>query len=125
MWGVWGVWGGKLLPLFPLFPHPPTLPIPPSPSRSPPSPLSPPSTSSPTGPQRIHLGNTTLELNNLEKYRPQLEKWGIAHLYIYGCKVAAGDAGAEFLQKLHQITQTQIYANPTPPATQPKAAPGN
>ncbi|WP_375338651.1 DUF4347 domain-containing protein [[Phormidium] sp. ETS-05] len=53
-------------------------------------------------------------MNNLEKYRPQLEKWGIAHLYIYGCKVAAGDAGAEFLQKLHQITQTQIYANPHP-----------
>ncbi|WP_199245377.1 DUF4347 domain-containing protein [[Phormidium] sp. ETS-05] len=65
-------------------------------------------------PGRIHLGNTTLELNNLEKYRPQLEKWGIAHLYIYGCKVAAGDAGAEFLQKLHQITQAQIYANPKP-----------
>ncbi len=62
----------------------------------------------------LYLGNTTLELNNLEKYRPQLEKWHIAHLYIYGCEVAAGDAGAEFLQKLSQITQTPIYANPHP-----------
>jgi hypothetical protein len=58
------------------------------------------------------LGNSTLELSNIEQYRHQLQQWGIAHLYIYGCKVAAGDAGAEFLTKLHQITQAEIYANP-------------
>jgi uncharacterized delta-60 repeat protein len=60
----------------------------------------------------IYLGNSTLELSNLEPYRSQLQKWNISHLYIYGCKVAAGDAGAEFLTKLYQITQAQIYANP-------------
>ncbi|GAB4278282.1 MAG: hypothetical protein Fur0025_04730 [Oscillatoriaceae cyanobacterium] len=65
-------------------------------------------------PGTLYLGNTTVELSNIEQYRPQLQKWGISHLYIYGCQVAAGDAGAEFLQKLHQITQTQIYANPHP-----------
>ncbi|HIK13203.1 MAG TPA: DUF4347 domain-containing protein [Oscillatoriaceae cyanobacterium M33_DOE_052] len=65
-------------------------------------------------PGRIHLGNSILELNNIEQYRPQLQQWGMAHLYIYGCKVAAGDAGAEFITKLHQITGATIYANPHP-----------
>jgi len=92
-------------------------PLPPLPTLPPlPHPPHPPSLHiiSHGSPGRLYLGNSTLELNNLEQYRPQLEKWGIAHLYIYGCKVAAGDAGAEFLQKLYQITQTQIYANPHP-----------
>uniref|UniRef100_A0A7C3ZKJ7 DUF4347 domain-containing protein n=1 Tax=Planktothricoides sp. SpSt-374 TaxID=2282167 RepID=A0A7C3ZKJ7_9CYAN len=62
-------------------------------------------------PGTLYLGNSTLELSNIEQYRHQLQQWGIAHLYIYGCKVAAGDAGAEFLTKLHQITQAEIYAN--------------
>ncbi len=60
----------------------------------------------------LYLGNNTLELSNIEQYRPQLQKWNIPHLYIYGCEVAAGDAGTEFLTKLHQITQAEIYANP-------------
>ncbi|HBY80779.1 MAG TPA: hypothetical protein DEG47_28065, partial [Cyanobacteria bacterium UBA11148] len=32
-------------------------------------------------------------------------------LLIYGCNVAAGDAGAEFIQKLHQLTGVQIAAS--------------
>ncbi|WP_199248959.1 DUF4347 domain-containing protein [[Phormidium] sp. ETS-05] len=64
-------------------------------------------------PGTLYLGNTTLELNNIDQYRPQLQKWGISHLYLYGCSVAAGDAGAEFLQKLHQITQANIAASNT------------
>ncbi|HIK09980.1 MAG TPA: DUF4347 domain-containing protein [Oscillatoriaceae cyanobacterium M33_DOE_052] len=92
-------------------------PLPPLPTLPPlPHPPHPPSLHliSHGSPGTLYLGNSTLELNNLEQYRPQLEKWGITHLYIYGCQVAAGDAGAEFLQKLYQITQTQIYANPHP-----------
>ncbi len=104
-----------------LFPLLPPLPIPPSPR-----PPLPPSLHiiSHGSPGTLYLGNTTLELHNLEQYRSQLQKWDIAHLYIYGCQVAAGDAGAEFLQKLHQITQAQIYANPTPRATLHEVAPG-
>ncbi|MEY3868976.1 MAG: hypothetical protein RLZZ338_2867 [Cyanobacteriota bacterium] len=62
----------------------------------------------------LYLGNGTLELHNLETYTSQLEQWGITDLYIYGCNVAAGDAGAEFIEKLQQITGATIYANAHP-----------
>ncbi len=52
-------------------------------------------------------------MGNLEKYRSQIQEWGIAHLYIYGCNVAAGDAGTEFIEKLHQITGANIAASNT------------
>jgi len=52
-------------------------------------------------------------LGNLEKYRSQISEWGITHLYIYGCNVAAGDAGTEFIEKLHQITGANIAASNT------------
>ncbi len=40
-------------------------------------------------------------------------QWGITHLYLYGCQVAAGDAGAEFLQQLHHISKANIAASTT------------
>ena len=65
-------------------------------------------------PGTLYLGSSTLELDNIQQYRHQLEKWEIAHLYIYGCKVAAGDAGVEFIEKLQQITQANIAASNSP-----------
>jgi hypothetical protein len=64
-------------------------------------------------PGTLYLGSSTLELGNIQQYRHQLEKWEIAHLYIYGCKVAAGDAGVEFIEKLQQITGTHVSASNT------------
>jgi ELWxxDGT repeat protein len=64
-------------------------------------------------PGSLYLGNSTLELNNISRYRPQLMQWGITHLYLYGCQVAAGDAGAEFLQQLHHISKANIAASTT------------
>ena len=93
--------------LSPLSPH-----TPPTPYTLHPTPLPTLHLISHGAPGTLYLGNSTLELSNIEQYRPQLQKWNIPHLYIYGCKVAAGDAGEEFLQKLHQLTGAQIYANP-------------
>ncbi|HIK12454.1 MAG TPA: DUF4347 domain-containing protein [Oscillatoriaceae cyanobacterium M33_DOE_052] len=85
------------LPTLPTLPHPPSLHI-----------------ISHGSPGTIYLGNSTLELSNIEQYRHHLQQWQVNQLLLYGCHVAAGDAGTEFLQKLSQITQTQIYANPHP-----------
>ncbi|MEA5602658.1 DUF4347 domain-containing protein [Nostoc sp. UHCC 0252] len=70
----------------------------------------------------LQLGNTNLGLDNLDKYSQQLQQWQQIflasansdrpyNLFIYGCNVAAGDAGEEFVAKLHQLTGANIAAS--------------
>ena len=61
----------------------------------------------------LYLGNSQLSLGNLEQYASQLQTWFATpnSLFLYGCNVAAGDAGAEFIQKLHQLTGADIAAS--------------
>ncbi|HIK09829.1 MAG TPA: DUF4347 domain-containing protein, partial [Oscillatoriaceae cyanobacterium M33_DOE_052] len=65
-------------------------------------------------PGTLYLGNSTLELDNIERYRHHLQQWQIDNLILYGCSVAAGDVGEEFLSKLHSYIQANISANPQP-----------
>ncbi|WP_392535848.1 DUF4347 domain-containing protein [Nostoc sp. C117] len=74
-------------------------------------------------PGRLQLGNTHLGLDTLEYYSQQLQQWqkifsassktikSVTNLLIYGCNVASGDAGAEFIEKLHQLTGANIAAS--------------
>jgi len=66
-------------------------------------------------PGRLELGNSTLELANLPRHRPEVQQWfaraTAPSLYLYGCNVAAGDAGAEFLQQIQQYTGASIAAS--------------
>ncbi len=66
----------------------------------------------------LYLGNTELSLSSLEYYRPLIQQWFSAssqekspYLSLYGCNVAAGDAGEEFFVKLSQITGAQLYGS--------------
>uniref|UniRef100_UPI0018805D47 tandem-95 repeat protein n=1 Tax=Oculatella sp. LEGE 06141 TaxID=1828648 RepID=UPI0018805D47 len=65
----------------------------------------------------LHLGQTQLSLDTLDRYAWDLKYWFTSLLYpapsllLYGCSVAAGDAGAEFVEKLHQLTGAQIAAS--------------
>ncbi|MGL5941204.1 MAG: DUF4347 domain-containing protein [Waterburya sp.] len=70
----------------------------------------------------LHLGNTQLSLDTLENYAPDLKTWfstapnlsvssQSCTLLIYGCNVASGDAGAEFMTKLQQLTGANIVAS--------------
>lgn len=61
----------------------------------------------------MYLGNSQLSLDNLIHYAPQLQKWDVANLLLYGCNVAAGDAGKEFITKLHALTGAEIAASKT------------
>lgn len=63
----------------------------------------------------LYLGNIELSLDTLDRYRHQLKTWttNIAPLLLYGCNVAAGDAGYEFIEKLHYLTDTKIAASAT------------
>ncbi len=60
----------------------------------------------------LYLGNCQLNLTNIYDYRQQLQNWAkINHILLYGCQVAAGDAGTEFINKLSQITGAKIAAS--------------
>lgn len=71
----------------------------------------------------IYLGNSQLNLNNLPDYQSYLHDWFLSsanlpvpsspRLLIYGCNVAAGDAGAEFIEQLKAITGAEIAATQT------------
>ncbi|MGK7893377.1 MAG: DUF4347 domain-containing protein [Xenococcus sp. (in: cyanobacteria)] len=59
----------------------------------------------------LYLGNTQLSLETLKQYKPQLGQWDIDNLLLYGCHVASGDAGEEFVSKLQGLTGADIAAS--------------
>ncbi|MEL6788115.1 MAG: DUF4347 domain-containing protein, partial [Cyanobacteria bacterium J06607_15] len=62
----------------------------------------------------LYLGNSQLSLDIIEQYRQDLGLWSrLSSVVLYGCSVAAGDAGAELIEKLHQLTGANISASST------------
>ena len=59
----------------------------------------------------LYLGNSQLSLDTLKGYEPQLQQWQLDNLVLYGCNVAAGDGGEEFIHKLHRLTGAEIAAS--------------
>jgi Ca2+-binding RTX toxin-like protein len=60
----------------------------------------------------LYLGSTQLSLDTLDRHLPQIQQWGnLSSLVLYGCNVAAGDAGEEFINRLHQLTGAEISAS--------------
>jgi Ca2+-binding RTX toxin-like protein len=64
----------------------------------------------------LQLGATTLSAGNLSYYATQLQQWSKslaagADLLLYGCDVAAGQAGQAFVQQLGQLTGTDVAAS--------------
>ncbi|MCY7382842.1 MAG: DUF4347 domain-containing protein [Microcoleus sp. CAN_BIN18] len=70
-------------------------------------------------PGNLYLGTTALNSSNIKNYSPQLQKWRNAltpnaSIILYGCNLAAGDAGNQFLTQLNQLTGANIAANTQP-----------
>jgi hypothetical protein len=61
----------------------------------------------------LYLGNSQLNLDNISQYADLLPHWQSENILLYGCNVAAGDAGEEFIRKLHEITNATISASAT------------
>ncbi|MDE5119661.1 MAG: DUF4347 domain-containing protein, partial [Trichodesmium sp. St19_bin1] len=59
----------------------------------------------------LYLGNSELSLETLKQYTPTIKQWNIDKLLIYGCHVASGDAGKEFMNKLQTLTGSNISAS--------------
>jgi VCBS repeat-containing protein len=64
-------------------------------------------------PGRLQLGNGFLDLETIDRYIPQLRQGfgAIENILLYGCHVAAGDAGSEFIEKLSELTGANIAAS--------------
>ena len=64
----------------------------------------------------MRLGSSTLNSNNIEKYRNQLEGWGRsmkagADLLLYGCSVASGELGVAFVEDISRYTGLDVAAS--------------
>ncbi|MEN9905673.1 MAG: hypothetical protein RLZZ555_2238, partial [Pseudomonadota bacterium] len=67
----------------------------------------------------LNLGTTTLDSTTLPRHAGELAAIGAAlgvdgDLLLYGCDVAAGDAGASFIQALAQATGADVAASTDP-----------
>ncbi len=65
---------------------------------------------------QVYLGNTTLNQNTLTNYQTVLQSWGhalseAADILIYGCNVAKGAVGQNFIRQLSSLVQTDIAAS--------------
>ena len=63
----------------------------------------------------LKLGASELNLDSLNDYSTQIQTWfaGFSDrisLYIYGCQVASGKKGRNFIEKLHKLTGASIAA---------------
>lgn len=64
-------------------------------------------------PGSVYLGNSQLSLSTLDHYAPTLQAWSVPQLLFYGCNVAAGDAGAEFIEAVSALTGANVAASTT------------
>ncbi|GGA16075.1 DUF4347 domain-containing protein [Okeania sp. KiyG1] len=66
----------------------------------------------------LYLGNSILNLENIHLYAESIQQWGKClsadgEILIYGCQVASGKEGKEFVRQLHQLTGANIAASET------------
>jgi hypothetical protein len=64
----------------------------------------------------LQLGSTQLNLTTLDQYSTQLQSWSqsltdTADILLYGCNVAAGDSGNQFIQQFATLTGADIAAS--------------
>ena len=64
----------------------------------------------------LKLGSDVLNGNALEKFNTQLKQWGNAltengDILLYGCDVASGGTGNNFVKRLSEITGADIAAS--------------
>ncbi|MEG4117471.1 DUF4347 domain-containing protein [Microcoleus sp. N9_B4] len=70
-------------------------------------------------PASLQLATIDLNLTNLKTYAQQLQRWSrslaeSAEILLYGCDVAAGEKGVNFVQQLSQLTKAKIAASRSP-----------
>ena len=65
---------------------------------------------------QLRVGNSLINKNSLEKKSSQLRSWGNSlepsgDILLYGCSVAEGDAGIDFINNLSALTDADVAAS--------------
>ena len=66
-------------------------------------------------PGSLKLGDSELNLSNINNYSAEIQTWFASSsdrisFLIYGCQVAFGEEGSNFVQKLHELTGADLAA---------------
>jgi hypothetical protein len=59
----------------------------------------------------LYFGEQPLNRENIEEYKDELSQWKAEEILLYGCQVAAGNSGQQFVRQLSQITGAKIAAS--------------
>ncbi|MEG3835181.1 choice-of-anchor D domain-containing protein, partial [Microcoleus sp. Z1_C3] len=67
-------------------------------------------------PGSLSLGSDTINNQNLTQFSNEIQQWGKAltknaDILLYGCEVAAGETGLQFIENLHLLTGANIAAS--------------
>ncbi|MBA3030402.1 MAG: DUF4347 domain-containing protein, partial [Desulfobacteraceae bacterium] len=65
---------------------------------------------------QMNIGSVTLGLDNLDQYSDQFATWGAslsedADILLYGCNIASGDSGFDFVTSLANLTHADVSAS--------------
>jgi hypothetical protein len=56
----------------------------------------------------LYLGNSSLSIHNFNYYAPQLRKWSVCNIFLYGSNVGSQTIGKKFLLRLYKTTGARI-----------------
>lgn len=56
----------------------------------------------------LYLGNSSLSFYNFNYYAPQLRKWSVGNIFLYGCNVGSQAVGKQFILRLYKTTGAKI-----------------
>lgn len=56
----------------------------------------------------LYLGNSSLSIYNFKYYAPQLRKWSVRKIFLYGCNVGSEAIGKQFILRLYKTTGAKI-----------------
>ena len=67
-------------------------------------------------PGSLSLGSDTINNQNITQFSNEIQQWSQAltknaDILLYGCEVAAGETGLQFIENLHQLTGANIAAS--------------
>ncbi|MEB3216966.1 MAG: DUF4347 domain-containing protein [Nostocales cyanobacterium 94392] len=72
----------------------------------------------------LYLGNSSLSAHNFNYYVPQLRKWSVNNILLYGSNVGAEEIGKKFILRLYKTTGAKISTLVNKQATNTKLGVG-
>ncbi|MGB3758472.1 MAG: DUF4347 domain-containing protein [Rivularia sp. (in: cyanobacteria)] len=56
----------------------------------------------------LYLGNSSLSTHNFNYFAPQLKRWSVSNILLYGCNVGSQTIGKKFILRLYKTTGAKI-----------------